>query len=133
MTNRELVESYFAACTGGDPAAIARHFTEEAVVYDLNHAPVRGATTIADFFCRVRDRWQGAGWEVNTYLDGGDAAAVEWTMHGKHDEEHFAVRGSEHYEFVNGLIGQIRQYWAFDPERPGVGLQGYPYSADSRF
>ncbi|MPZ00885.1 MAG: MFS transporter [Actinophytocola sp.] len=133
MTNQKLVESYFAACTGGDAGAIAEHFCEDAVVYDLNHDPVRGATTIGDFYVRVRDRWKGATWEVNTYAEGVDTAAIEWTMRGTNRDKPFAVRGSEHYEFRDGAIRQIRQYWAFDRKNPDVGLRGYPYASDARF
>jgi len=133
MTHEKLVRSYFAACTSGDAEAVARHFTDDAVVYDLNHDPVTGANSIADFFRRVRDRWDGAAWEVNTYLEGADAAAIEWTMRGAGPDGPFAVRGSEHYEFVNDAISQIRQYWTFNREDPNVGLRGYPYDQDARF
>jgi uncharacterized protein (TIGR02246 family) len=133
MTHQQLVRSYFAACTSGDADAVARHFTEDAVVYDLNHEPVRGATTIAEFFRRIRERWQGAVWEVNTYLEDADAAAIEWTMRGVGPAGPFVVRGSEHYEFADGAIRQIRQYWAFDRDDPSTGLRSYPYDEDARF
>ena len=133
MTNQPLVESYFAACSRGDSAEIARHFCPDAVVYDLNHDPIATASGIGEFYIRVRDRWQGASWHVNTYTESGDTAAIEWTMRGEADGEPFLVRGSEHYQFRDGAIAQIRQYWSFDRSRPGVGLRGYPYDEDQRF
>jgi ketosteroid isomerase-like protein len=47
---RDRIEAYFSACSEGDAAAIASHFTDDAVVYDLNHAPVVGAASIGS--CR---------------------------------------------------------------------------------
>jgi len=41
--------------------------------------------------------------------------------------------GREVYEFVGDRISQIRQYWTFDPARPGSALVGYAYDADPRF
>lgn len=133
MRHRQLVESYFAACTTGDADAIARHFCDDATIYDLNHDPVEGAATIGDFFVRVRERWLGASWEVNTYVGDGEVAAIEWTMWGSSREGPFAVRGSEHYEFRGDAIAQIRQYWIFDREGPQRGLRGFAYSSQERF
>lgn len=131
--NEALVASYFRACSTGSAADIAACFTDGAVVYDLNHRAVRGADSIGAFYIRVRDQWDGAVWEVNTYLEDGAAAAIEWTMRGVSDGQDFAVRGSEHYEFSAGRIEQIRQYWRFDPSTPSVALRDYPYDADARF
>lgn len=133
MSVRELVYSYFSACSREDSATIARHFCDDAVVYDTNHKPVRGATAIGEFFVRVRERWGGAVWEVNTYLASTDAAAIEWTMRGWKQDQAFAVRGSEHYEFRDGRIAEIRQYWTFDQENPEAGLRDFPYEHQKRF
>lgn len=133
MSQQPLVETYFAACSKGDASAIARHFCEDAVVYDTTHEPVRGATAIGEFYVRVRDKWGGAIWEVNTYVGEADAAAIEWSMRGKKDGRPFTVRGSEHYEFRDGSIGEIRQYWTFNPESPDTGLRGFPYQTQERF
>lgn len=131
--HRALVDRYFHSCSTGSAADIAACFTDGAVVYDLNHRPVRGAESIGTFYTRVRDQWDGAVWEVDTYLEDGGAAAIEWTMRGLADGEEFAVRGSEHYEFSAGRIDQIRQYWRFEPSSPSVALRDYPYDADARF
>lgn len=131
--HQALVERYFSACSTGSAADIAACFTDGAVVYDLNHRPVRGADRIGAFYTRVRDQWDGAVWEVNTYLERGGAAAIEWTMRGVADGQEFAVRGSEHYAFLAGRIDQIRQYWRFDQSSPSVALRDYPYDADARF
>ncbi|MCP5030075.1 MAG: nuclear transport factor 2 family protein [Actinomycetia bacterium] len=128
-----VVRSYFAACSSGSPEEIRRHFTDGAVIYDTNHAPVVGSATIGDFWARIRAKWVRAVWTVDTYVGDNRIGAIEWTMTGTHDDRPFAVRGSEHYEFVDGRIDQIRQYWTFDPGAPGSELVGYDYGADHRF
>lgn len=134
MTNRARVDDYFAACTQGSADDITSHFCEDAVIYDLNHRPVRGATEIGAFYVKVRDQWDGARWVIDTFIESESSAAGEWSMHGRtKGGDAFVVRGSEHYEFRDGKISQIRQYWRFDPERPGITLRDYPYSEDTRF
>ena len=129
----DVVRSYFAACTGGSPDEIAAHFTPDAVVYDTNHPPVVSAEAIGAFWERIRTKWSGAAWHVDAVVDDGHRVAIEWTMTGTTEAGPFAVRGSEHYELTGDRISQIRQYWTFDPARPGSQLIGYPYEQDSRF
>ena len=109
-----------------------------SVIFDTNHAPVRSAGGIGAFWDRMRAKWRGAEWLVDTVVDDGDRVAIEWTMRGtvtRSDggEEPFAFRGSEHYEFEGDRIAQIRQYWTFDAHEPGSALVEYDYEADDRF
>lgn len=128
MTKRlHLVRAYFDACTNGRAEDIAACFTDDAVIYDTNHAPIRGSAAIGAFWTGVRERWAGAAWIVDSGIEEGDEAAVEWTMSGYSDTGPFALRGSEHYRFTDDLIAEIRQYWTFDPEDPGSELVDYPY------
>lgn len=131
-----LIRGYFAACSGGDPATVAAHFTADAIVYDVNHRPVRGAAAIGEFYARVRSQWGGAVWEVNTFVGTGSGegpAAIEWTMRGQQGGRDFAFRGSEHYALRGGCIHQIRQYWRFLPQELNTGLVDYPYAEDDCF
>jgi ketosteroid isomerase-like protein len=130
MGPAERIRAYFAACTTGDAAAIAAHFTEDAVIYDTNVAPVRGAAAIGEFWVGVRERWRGAAWAVDRVVADGGAAAIEWTMTGRApDGRAFTMRGSEHHAFApaDGRIAEIRQYWTFDRDRLDTGLVGYDY------
>ena len=133
VSHRSLVENYFAACSRGDASAVTSHFCEDAVIYDTNHKPVRGATQIGQFYANVREQWGGAVWEVNTYVGNNEVAAIEWSMHGHKDGRPFSVRGSEYYGFTDGLIGEIRQYWTFNRKNPNVGLRGFPYESQDPF
>ena len=140
------IEGYFDACTAGDGDAVAAHFTDDAVVYDTNHAPVQGAATIGRFWARIASKWRGASWHCERLVTDGDTAAIEWRMTGTmagpagrgDNDVPFAVRGSEHYDFGPGrdsherLIAEIRQYWTFDLEHPSSELVDYPYGEPDR-
>lgn len=139
------ITGYFDACTSGDAEAVARHFTDDAVVYDTNHAPVRGAATIGRFWARIASKWQGASWHCERLVTDGGTAAIEWMMRGTMAAHRsaepavpFAVRGSEHYDFGppsdsgERLIAEIRQYWTFDLEHPSSELVDYPYGETGR-
>ena len=125
---RDLIRSYFAACSAGDAEAVAAHFTQDATIYDTNHAPLQGREAIGKFWARIHEQWAGARWVLGAAVVEGDAAAIEWSMHGTHENEPFVVRGSEHYSVESGLIAEIRQYWTFDPASPGSELQDYDYT-----
>lgn len=130
-THLERITSYFEACGTGTAPDIARHFTDDAVIYDTNIRPMVSAEGIGADWVRVRDRWRGARWTVDSIVSEGDVAAIEWSMTGTDPATgcDFVFRGSEHYRFEPGtnLIEQIRQYWTFDPQRLDTGLIDYPY------
>lgn len=117
MSTRARIEEYFAACSEGSAAEIAAHFTPDAVVFDTNIRPMRGADDIGTSWVKVRERWGGAVWSVDSFVGDADTAAIEWSMTGTDpaSQRSFTFRGSEHYRFVDGLIDEIRQYWVFDP------------------
>lgn len=127
------IGQYFAACSAGTSDDIAAHFTPDAVIYDTNFGPVRGATAIGRFWPMVRKRWQGAVWTVDRAFGEGSRAVCEWTMTGVGEQgQAFAFRGSDHYDLApDGRIAEVRQYWTFDPERLDSALLGYDYDGDS--
>lgn len=129
MDAQSRIVAYFTACSGGTAAEIAQHFTETAVIWDTNVAAFRGAEEIGSQWVKVRERWQGAVWGMDSCVAVGDVAAIEWWMTGTdpRTQRAFTFRGSEHYRFVDGLIDEIRQYWTFDPAKLDTGLIGYAY------
>lgn len=134
MDPKTRIEAYFDACNGGDAEAIASHFCDDAVVYDTNHAPVRGAATIGRFWTKIREKWGDAFWHVDACIASGDSAAIEWTFSGVHSERgRFCARGSEHYRMRDTRIAEIRQYWTFDPDSPAAALHGFPYGERAGF
>ena len=119
VSNLDRIRAYFASCNEG--SAAAAHFTEDARIHDLNHAPAVGHETIGRFWEKIVRKWAGATWHLDTVLDDGQRSAIKWTMQGRHNDREFTVRGSEHYEFKDGLIREIHQYWTFTPDDPGLG------------
>lgn len=129
----EQVRSYFAACSCGDGDAVSAHFTPDARIYDTNHPPLVGAEAIGRFWASIHRKWDGASWHVDTAVEQGSSVAIEWTMRGQSEDRPMTVRGSEHYEFRDGFIRQIRQYWTFNEDDPTTELLEYPYADDDRF
>lgn len=130
MTDRDhaaRIRAYFIACSSGTAADVACHFTEAATIFDTNVPPVHGREAIGRFWVRVREKWGGASWHVDSLIVNGDAAAIEWHMRGCAGGGEFVVYGSEHYRFADGLIAEIRQYWTYNPRSPGSALLGYAY------
>ena len=129
MDNRARIEAYFNACSVGSAADISSHFTRDAIVFDTNHAPVKGADTIGEFWAKIRRRWSDARWYLDSCVSEGNAAAIEWTMTGSDEGRAFAVSGSEHYHFRDTKIAEIRQYWTYDPQQLDSRLQGFDYAS----
>jgi ketosteroid isomerase-like protein len=121
------IRAYFGSCNHGSPEEIAAHFTDGAVIWDTNHAPVRTADGIGRFWQRIREQWRGARWSVDRVVTDGDTAAIEWAMTGTGPDGPFRFHGSEHYAFEGDRIAEIRQYWIFDRDRLDTGLVDYPY------
>lgn len=132
MTPAARINTYFTACGEGTAADIASHFTEHAVIFDTNVRPIRGAEQIGQMWMMVRQRWGGARWSVDSVIEGGRTAAIEWSMTGidPTTQRPFTFRGSEHYRFVGSLIDEIRQYWTVDAEALDTGLVGFNYLDD---
>ena len=151
MEPRDRIVAYFTACGEGSAADIASHFTPDAVIYDTNLRPARGAEAIGAMWVKVRQRWGGATWHVDSFIGATESAghpdpgpvgsqqvaAIEWSMYGtapatgEAAPRPFVFRGSEHYRFAPDaddlLIAEIRQYWTFDPTTLDTGLVDYPY------
>ena len=122
-----LITQYFLACGYGTAADIASHFEKDAVIYDTNHPPIRGAGSIGEFWLNVRERYGEATWHVDSIIESEDSAAIEWTMKGNLDNNQLVYRGSEHYRVKNGLIVEIRQYWNWKRNELTSGLVDYLY------
>ena len=131
-THEDRIRSYFAACSSGSRDEVASHFTKDATIYDTNHPPIVSADNIGNFWVQIRAKWIDANWIVERVVEDQNSAAIEWCMDGKYQGDNFAIRGSEHYQFQDGLIAEIRQYWTFDSLSPGGGLIDYPYGQSNR-
>jgi ketosteroid isomerase-like protein len=89
--------------------------------------PFVGAARIGRQWVRVRERWGGAVWTVDSCVEAGDIAAIEWSMTGTDPStgRAFVFHGSEHYRFAADRIAEIRQYWTFNPTTLDTSLLGF--------
>lgn len=133
MTNRKYIEDYFEACSNGDPTELRGFLAEDVAVYDTLAKPVIGRDNLLEDNKNLREMWSGARWYVDNYVGNGDIAAVEWTMTGSKDGVAHTLRGMDYYQFRDGLIKEVHQYWSFNRKSPESGLRGYDYTADSTY
>jgi len=127
-----LIRRYFDACNAADYDALVGCFTADAVHYfpaGLPEVPWRSADTIAKkwIWCV---RALGSQWTIERILLSHDKpeAMIEWT-HWK-TRSGTALRGAEWYVFEDGLIAEIRAYYAA-PADKGTAINelvGFDYA-----
>lgn len=129
----DAIRGYFNACNSGDPDAIARFFTPDAVHYfppGMYEGPFRTAS-------KIGQRWQdaverlGSVWTVDQVVcdPGTGRAVIEWTHFKTYQGT--TLRGDEWYVFdtETGLIEEIRAYYASpqDSSLAVLELGGFDY------
>jgi len=127
-----LIRRYFAACNAGDYQGLLACFTPDAVHYfppGLPEVPWRGAETIARKWVWCVETL-GSRWTIEKILcsTDSDEAVIEWT-HWKRSQG-TALRGDEWYIFRDGLIAEIRAYYAAPADRtvPANELVAFDYA-----
>jgi ketosteroid isomerase-like protein len=126
----DTVRQYNDACSVGSIDEVMAFFAPDAVIYDLNHPPVRGREAIGIFWGRIRQKWGGAVWTTDSVIGSPNdiCVAAEWTMRGTANGAPFAFRGVDVFHADDaGLLTEVRQYWRFDAEQMDSGLVGFPY------
>ena len=82
MTPHDRIIQYFAMCSQGTARDIASHFTVDAVIFDTNVRPIHGAEAIGAMWVKVRERWGGARWSVDSCIADGcersDRVVDDW-------------------------------------------------------
>ena len=129
MSNLDHVRSYYEALNSGDVELIASHFTEDAVHYYTRLGPHEGARVIAE-----NARWGveqiDGQWFIESGLEQGDAAAIEWSMTWRDPRsgEHRINRGAEFFRFRDGRICEVRAYHHGDAKNPQGDLLGFDHA-----
>ena len=124
----EHIRSYYEALNTGDADLVASHFTDDAVHYYTRLGPHEGAHAIGD-----NARWgveQADGqWHVESGIEQGDAAAIEWTMTWREPKsgEKRLNRGAELFRFRDGKICEVRAYHHGDRKNPQGDLLGFDH------
>ncbi len=111
MTQREALESLFAAWRGGDALRAAAHFASDGSYREAGRAPILGRDSIVAHFTRFfRD---GPVWQMHvdeTVVDG-DRAVVRYRFAVKGiDGEWCEKEGCAFVTFADGTIAEWREY-----------------------
>ena len=113
MTNRELVLSYLASFSSGDPDAVAGHVSD-----DFENIQVGVLGTGCTGKLVYRDRLQGflaafanLQYQVDELIVEGDNVAATYTMTFRQDGRDFNIPGVMIITVSDGSIGVRRDYW----------------------
>jgi ketosteroid isomerase-like protein len=128
-TPLEHVRSYYEALNTGDADAVARHFTEDATHYYTRLGPHEGGRTIADYAALAVSQIEGR-WKIEDAITDGERVTIEWTMTWRHPEsgERRLDRGTEWFEFRDGLISEVRAYHHGGSKNPSGDLLGFDHA-----
>jgi ketosteroid isomerase-like protein len=123
------VRSYYEALNTGDADAIAAHFTQDATHYYTRLGPHEGGRTIADNAALGVSAIEGR-WNIEDAITDGERVVIEWTMTWRHPEtgERRLDRGTEWFEFRDGLIAEVRAYHHGGRKNPSGDLLGFDHA-----
>jgi ketosteroid isomerase-like protein len=123
------VRSYYEALNPGDADAVARHFTDDATHYYTRLGPHEGGRTIADYAALGVSQIEGR-WNIEDAISDGERVVIEWTMTWRHPEtgERRLDRGTEWFEFRDGLIREVRAYHHGGRKNPSGDLLGFDHA-----
>jgi hypothetical protein len=123
------IRSYYDALNSGDPGRVARHFTPDAVHYYTRLGPHRGARTIGEHTEMAVEQLEGR-WHVEDGIEDGRRAVIEWTMTWRDPKsgEPRLDRGTEWFEFRDGLIAEVRAYHHGNRRNPSGDLLGFDHA-----
>jgi ketosteroid isomerase-like protein len=129
VTPIEHVRSYYEALNTGDADAVAAHFTGDATHYYTRLGPHHGARAIADNAALGVSAIEGR-WAIEDAISDGERVVIEWTMTWRDPESGAARldRGTEWFEFRDGLICEVRAYHHGGPKNPSGDLLGFDHA-----
>jgi ketosteroid isomerase-like protein len=112
VSPEERVRAYYDDLSSGDAAAVARHFTEDAVHYYTRRAPHLGAAQIAENAVAAV-QFLDARWVLENLVGDDEQVAIEWSMLFDHPTKKTRMldRGTEWFRFRDGLICEVRAYY----------------------
>ncbi len=119
------VRSYYAALNGGDAAAVAAHFTDDAVHWYTRRPPSVGAAQIGEH-TRLAVEHLHAHWRIEHLVEGADEVAIEWSMGWDHPRTGARCldRGAEFLAFRGERICEVRAYYSRDGDLAGFDHAG---------
>jgi ketosteroid isomerase-like protein len=123
------VRSYYQALNTGDSAAVAAHFTDDAVHYYTRLGPHEGAKTIGDHTHWAVNNLDGQ-WHIDNAIEDGEQAVIEWAMTWRDPKsgEPRLDRGTEWFRFRDGRICEVRAYHHGNARNPSGDLLGFDHA-----
>jgi ketosteroid isomerase-like protein len=128
-TPLDHVRSYYEALNTGDADAIARHFTDDATHYYTRLGPHPGGSKIAEYAALAFEHIEGR-WTIEDALSDGERVVIEWTMTWRDPKSRGRRldRGTEWFEFHDGLIAEVRAYHHGGPKNRSGDLLGFDHA-----
>lgn len=128
MTGAERVRAYYEDLNRGDAAAVASHFSEDAVHYYTRLGPHEGAETIGAMAAMGVETID-AQWFVENLIEQGDQVVIEWTMTWRDPAsgEKRLDRGTEWFRILDGRIAEVRAYHHGGKKNPQGDLLGFDH------
>src|SRR2546421_3574516 len=127
------VRSYYEALNTGDADAVAAHFTDDATHYYTRLGPHHGARAIGEHSALGVQHLEGR-WQIEDAIEDRERVVIEWTMRWRAPEagERRIDRGTEWFEFRDGLICEVRAYHHSGPKNPSGDLLGFDHAGRGR-
>jgi ketosteroid isomerase-like protein len=128
MSHVDHVRSYYEALNTGDAAAVAAHFTDDAVHYYTRLGPHEGAETIGKM-TELAVQSIAAQWFIENAIEQGDQVTIEWTMTWRAPDsgEKRLDRGTEWFQMRDGKIAEVRAYHHGGKKNPQGDLLGFDH------
>ena len=125
----DTVRRYWDACNSGILEDFKPTLADDVVHYFLpdRFAPIRGAEHLARFWRKFK-QVSNTVWAIDEIIARGDRVVIEWSVFWTPPGtgSRLKMRGSEWYEMRDGVISEIRAYYAYDETRD-TELTGFPY------
>ena len=128
--NVDVVLRYFDGCNTGDPDDLLPTLAEDVVHYFLPDSvpTIRGSEHLARFWAEVK-RTAEPTWRIDEIIGAGDLVASEWSLRWRPSGSGpwVMTRGTEWYVMRDGVIAEIRAYYA-DDRLGDSELADFPYA-----
>ena len=128
--NIDVVLRYFDGCNTGELGDLLPTLADDVVHYFLptSFPTIRGAQHLARFWAKYQ-RTLDPTWRIDQIIAAGDVVASEWSCRWRRSpaEDWTMSRGTEWYVIRNGLITEVRAYFAVDGTAENE-LPDFPYA-----
>ena len=129
--NIQTVRRYFDACNSGILDDFAPTLASDVVHYFLpeRFPPIHGAEHLARFWRKFK-QVSNTAWAIDQIIAQDDRVVSEWSLiwSPSGSAQRLTMRGSEWYVMRDGVIAEVRAYFAYDEQRDAE-LKAFPYEA----